>query len=617
MKLKLFGILFILFQMSYAQTPGIDIAKKNRQIKRTITSEPDSARFYIKEILAYKGKLHDTVYCSAYISYAYYHHLKNDTDSSLYYYSKALPLADRQKYPKLYARLLRNKASTYKRRGEHEEALKILATVEDICISINDQTGLAIVYGEIASNNNIMLRKDEGIHYLLKAIDILEKQNDKVYILSIKSSLANAYLDSGNLEFAADLYKEVLKEYKEQHVLKNYSIALLNYGDCLTRQKKYSEAQKILKDALPGLKKFNDQELIGIVYSKLGIIQKQKGRLNEAESLYHTAFQKVLANNSLKTISIGSEYIDILNSLNKISEALTVINSIDKPGLLEKANVQDRAYFENLKTTIYQKVNQTEKALLSLQNTLNLQDTLKTTGSSLATLKLQQEYQNRYQAKKSESLKNANSTLKEKLYESRINTLLPLLSICLLVFVIAMLYIVRYKSYRKKLVLAKTKKDQLLQEYQNTKTLNQINRQNLEHKKEELISGIVSLTTLEGNISRLIMMCKDNPENLCINTLKDQLQSLTSEKDYWTLFRKRFSETYAGFQNNLEKNFPALTKNDLFFCALLKLNLPYKDMATLMQVSPETIVKKKYRIKKKMGLETESELESILLNTAL
>ncbi|MHA3789788.1 hypothetical protein ACX0HA_16395, partial [Flavobacterium hauense] len=60
-----------------------------------------------------------------------------------------------------------------------------------------------------------------------------------------------------------------------------------------------------------------------------------------------------------------------------------------------------------------------------------------------------------------------------------------------------------------------------------------------------------------------------------------------------------------------------LSKNDLFFCALLKLNLPYKDMATLMQVSPETIVKKKYRVKKKMGLETESELENILLNTPL
>lgn len=604
-------------QLSYSQTSGIDIVKKNRQIKRTITSEPDSARFYIKEILAYKGKLHDTVYCSTYIAYAYYHHLKNNTDSSLYYYNKASAFTDRQKYPKIYARLLRNKAGTYKRRGENEEALQLLSTVEDICKSTNDDIGLAIVYGEIASNNNVLLRKDEAIRYLLKAIDILEKQNDKVYILSIKSSLANAYLETGNLEFAADLYKEVLKGYKEQNVVKNYSIALLNYGDCLTRQKKYTEAQKILNEAMPGLQKFNDQEIIGIVYSKLGIIKKQTGNIKEAEDLYRIALQKVLTKNSIKTIAIGTEYLQILNQLNKSSEALAVINLIDKPEFLEKTNIEDKADFESQKAIAYQKMNDPEKALLSIQNSLKLQDRLKKTENGITTLNLQQEYQNRYQAEKTESLKNANNSLKAEIYESRKNILYPLLGICLLVLTLAIIYIYNLKKYKTKLSIAKSRKAQLLLEYEKTKNLNQINRQNLEHKKEELVSGIVSLTTLEGNISKLIALCKENPENLCINTIRDQLQSLTSDKDYWTLFRKRFSENYAGFQNNLEKSYPALSKNDLFFCALLKLNLPYKDMATLMQVSPETIVKKKYRVKKKMGLETEYELENILLNTAL
>ncbi|MHA3787775.1 tetratricopeptide repeat protein, partial [Flavobacterium hauense] len=568
-------------QLSYSQTPGIDIVKKNRQIRRTITSEPDSARVYIKEILAYKGKLHDTVYCSTFMSYAYYHHLKNSTDSALYYYNKAATFADRQKFPKIYARLLRNKAGTYKKRGENEEALELLDIVEDIYKSTSDETGLALVYGEIASNNNLLLRRDEGIRYLLKAIEILEKQNNKEYILSIKSSLANAYLDTGNLEFAADLYKEILKGYKELNLVKNYSIVLINYGDCLTRQKKYPEAQKILNEALPGLKKFNDQEIIGVVYSKLGIIKRETNHLKESEILYRTAFQKVLTNNSPRIISIGSEYLDVLNQQNKTEEALSIIEQIDKTEFLEKANIHDRVYFENLKAEIFQKANKTDKALLSIQNSLKLQDTLKKSGTGMTTVKLQQEYQNKYQAERTESLKNTNSSLKQEINESRKNILFPL-GICLFVLVLAFIYVNNLKRHKTKLMLAKTKKEQLLREYENTKNLNKINRQNLEHKKEELVSGIVSLTTLEGNISRLITLCKENPENLCINTIKDQLVSLTSDKDYWTLFRKRFSENYAGFQNNLESSYPTLSKNDLFFCALLKLNLPYKDMATLM-----------------------------------
>ena len=157
----------------------------------------------------------------------------------------------------------------------------------------------------------------------------------------------------------------------------------------------------------------------------------------------------------------------------------------------------------------------------------------------------------------------------------------------------------------------------MLQEYEDVKKLNELSKQNLQYKTEELSSGIISLSSLEISISNLITLCKEKPEDVCIKNIKEQLEALTSEKNYWSVFKKRFSETYSGFQKNLGEQFPALTKNDLFFCALLKLNLPYKDMATLMQVTPETIVKKKYRVKKKMDIENESELESILLNTPL
>lgn len=617
MKQKLFCILVLVLQFTYAQTPGIDLLKKDRQIKRTMTFEPDSARFYIKEILSYKGKLHDTVYGNTYIAYAYYHQLKNNTDSSIYYYDHAQQFINEHKYPKLYARLLRNKAGAYKKRGENEEALKLLAITENIYRSINDETGLAIVYGEIASNHNILLHSDEAIRYLLKAIDILEKQNDKVYILSIKSSLANTYLYTGNLEFAADLYREVLKEWKAQNVIKNYSVALLNYGDCLTHQKKYTEAQKALNEALPGLKKFDDQEIIGIVYSKMGIIQLQQGNLTGAEQYYRMAFEKVLAKNSLKTISIGAEYIDILNRLKKYSEAIQVINRIENPELLQKASVFDKMSFEAQKAETYRQINDTDKAITSLENSLKLQNTLEKTADALATVKLQQEYQNSYQEKKRESLKSTNTSLKEKLYENRKGILFPLMSICLLLIVMVTTYIFKLKKHDQKLTLAKTKKEALQKDYEEAKNLNITHKESLENKKKELLSGIVSLTSIEGNISRLIALCKENPADLNIDNIRGQLESLTSDDDYWTLFRKRFSENYSGFQENLKKCFPALTKNDLFFCALLKLNLPYKDMATLMQVSPETIVKKKYRVKKKMGIESEPELESILLNTAL
>lgn len=617
MKQILLGSIFFLLQYSYAQNSGFNTQEKEKEIKRTMTSEPDSARLFIKQILNYKGKLHDTVYGNAYIAYGYYHNLKNDTDSSLYYYRRARPFINEYRYPKNYARLLRNRAGTHKRRGENEEALKILDKVEDIYKSLDDNVGLAIVYGEIASNYNLLLRNREAIHYLLKSLDLLENRNDKKYIVSVKASLANSYMNIGNFKFAEDLYLEALKAYKEQNVIKNYSVTLLNYGDCLIHQKKYAEAQKALNDALPGLIKFNDQEIIGFIYSKMGTIQLEQDNIKGAESYYHLAFQKVLANNSLKTIAVGTEYISILKRLGKIKEAMEIIRLIEKPDLMQKANVSDKMDFEKEKAELYQKINNTDKALLSLETRLKLQDTLNMTANNEAALKLQQEFQNKYQEKKKQSLKSTNASLKAELHQNRIVILLPMLGICLVLIAAATIYILKTKKHTEKLILARTKKEQLLQEYEKAKNLNLSHHENIESKTQELVSGMVSLASLDGNISRLITLCRENPDSLDIESIKGQLISLTSENDYWKLFKHRFNDTYKNFQANLSASFPALTKNDLFFCALLKLNLPYKDMATLMQVSPESIVKKKYRVKKKMEIESEQELDSILLHTPL
>lgn len=581
-------------------------------------SEPDSARIYIQQVLNYKGKMHDTIYGNTYNAFGYYHQLKNNTDSSLYFYNKALPYINEYKYPKLYGRILRNKAGSYKKRGEHTEALRLLEKAEPYYKAANDEKGIAVIYGEIASNYNVMLQSDEAINYLLKAINILEKTNDKNYLPTIKMSLANTYLNIGNLDFASDLYREVIKSHKELNLVKNYCIALLNYGDCLTRLKKYNEAQKALNDALPGFLKFNDHELVGATYSKLGRLQEEQGNYNGAESYYNVAFQKALAYSSPRTVEIGAEYMNVLNRLKKYDEALKIINSIEKPGLLNKANVSEKLFFENQKVETYRNINNPDKAITSLQNTLKLKDTLqKETDSNTETLKLQQEYQNKYQGQKNATLQSTNEHLKEELHSNRIVTLIPLLGACILLISIIIVYSLKNKENKKQLMLAKAKKELLEREYENIKKINRIHQENIEHKKQELVSGMISLSTLEGNISRLITLCKETPADLCIEDIKGQLQSLTSEKDYWNLFRKRFTETYSGFQKNLEKNYPALSKNDLFFCSILKLNLPYKDMSTLMQVSPETIVKKKYRVKKKMEIETEQELENILLNTPL
>lgn len=552
-----------------------------------------------------------------YIGYGIYYQLKNNTDSSLYYYNKALSYSNERKYPKQYARLLRNKAAAYKKRADYDEALKILDLAEEKYRSINDLEGIAIVYGDIASNYNLMLKSEDAIRYLLKSIAILEQKNDKFYIHNVKLSLANTYMNSGNNEFAADLYKEVLKGFQDQRSNKNYALALLNYGDCLARMKKYNEAKKIISEAISGLEKFNDDDVTAIGYSKLGIIETELNNLTSAEVYHQIAFLKAAKINSVRIVVIASDYLKTLNKLHKYDEAIKVINDVEKFAVKEKANINDKIYFESQKNITYQNNNDKDKALAALKTKLQLMDTLKKADKPICTIALQQEYQNKYQNRKRKSLKNINTSLKEELDHNKKAAMLPILSLSCILIGVAAICVRKNKKHKRTILHAKKSKDQLLSEYENKKELNRIHKENIDKKQNELTSNISVLTTLEGNINSLVNLCKEQPDNIAIENVKSQLQSLINDKDYWTLFRKRFNEANHNFQKNLHVRFPQLTENDLFFCSLLKLKLPNKDMGMLMQVSPESIVKKKYRIKQRMQITTEQELESILSSTPL
>ncbi|MFP8892199.1 MULTISPECIES: hypothetical protein [Chryseobacterium] len=72
-------------------------------------------------------------------------------------------------------------------------------------------------------------------------------------------------------------------------------------------------------------------------------------------------------------------------------------------------------------------------------------------------------------------------------------------------------------------------------------------------------------------------------------------------------FIHKFREAYSDFYDNLTKENPALTANDILFCAYIKLNFSNKEIAEYAHLSIRTVESKKYRLKKKLGISSESD----------
>lgn len=56
------------------------------------------------------------------------------------------------------------------------------------------------------------------------------------------------------------------------------------------------------------------------------------------------------------------------------------------------------------------------------------------------------------------------------------------------------------------------------------------------------------------------------------------------------------------FRNGVSRQYPNLTENDLRICVMLKCNLGTKEMATLLNITPDSMKKAKHRLRKKLAL---------------
>ena len=88
---------------------------------------------------------------------------------------------------------------------------------------------------------------------------------------------------------------------------------------------------------------------------------------------------------------------------------------------------------------------------------------------------------------------------------------------------------------------------------------------------------------------------------------------MNSEKD-WDLFKLYFEEVNKNFFKTLQKNCGQLTTGEQKLAALVKLNLSVKEAAAVLNISPDSLRKARYRLRRKLGLFDRENLADYLNN---
>jgi DNA-binding CsgD family transcriptional regulator len=160
----------------------------------------------------------------------------------------------------------------------------------------------------------------------------------------------------------------------------------------------------------------------------------------------------------------------------------------------------------------------------------------------------------------------------------------------------------------------KLESEQAILSLQNEKLATEIDTKN-----NELMSKAVQM----AHKNELLIGIKDDLEAIKtaseterLKSLKNLTRTLESEienKESWDQFLIYFNQTHQNFIHELQLKHPNLTQNDLRMCALTRLNMSNREMATLLNITITGIEQSRYRLKKRLNLTVEDDLSRYLM----
>ena len=136
-------------------------------------------------------------------------------------------------------------------------------------------------------------------------------------------------------------------------------------------------------------------------------------------------------------------------------------------------------------------------------------------------------------------------------------------------------------------------------------------------KQKELTSTTMSMARkneLILELKNLLLMNKSKFDNQQrYRSFMKKLNSAISDDADWRHFEVNFKELHNDFFETLLLHFPTLTSKDLKLCAYLKMNLTSKEIAPLMGISTRGVEIHRYRLRKKLELDSEDNISNFLI----
>ncbi len=568
---------------------------------------PDSAEYYLEKGETLSFKIDDRQgIVLAYDKRAGLAMNRSNYDLAFVYLRKADSLLQQMDWPREQAIIYGNFAGCYKDIGQLDSALAWNEKFIQLAASIDNQGFVA--YGKTIAGDIYQIKGQQALagRNYLEAVRVYEQVQDTVRLadalraLGVSQIYYGSYTDGyENLDKAIAIYKKsedyyylsqayrdvaggyfFQEKYPEATDYNNQSLALCTqiediYGEAqsLKSLAKIQVKQKQLDTALQtSLKALELYEAIDNPIELAGV-QRQLGEIYFLQKRYDL---------SLNAYQTAESKIDI-------SEVPPVLHDIYK-GLYQ----------------LYDATGEAPKALEAFEKYTVLSDSIYSVEKAAQLEELQLIYN---VEKKDQEIK----ILTQDLTLSSLRRQLLSLALIGLAIIAGLIFYGQYTRRKKEKAIAFERSQRQKAELEKE----QIEKAQIER---ELTAQVLQLCRK----NELLLNVKEEVESLSKSKEVNQEQAvrrlsrtisrnLESDQD-WQQFLSTFERVHPDFLNQLNQENQKLSPAEQRLACLLRMNLSSKEIATMLSISDEGVKKARYRLRKKLGLNSEVNLQKHLLH---
>jgi tetratricopeptide (TPR) repeat protein len=471
--------------------------------------------------------------------------------------------------------------------ADYYEKAQVLEKIADVYCEVNDyEKALPIYLEAIQQYNNV-----SKIENTFKILD----------------NISNLYLDIGlypNALYCLKLSRYFYLGHARNHITELMKNSL-NIGVAYGQQNILDSSLYFFKNALHYADIKNSPIEYGGILNNIGAIYSKKEQIDTALKYYNEAlflFKKIEYKKGVG-ISLGN-----IAYINKKEKKYT--EAIEKFLKSIQYLIEAKALYNLL--VVYQDISETYKdagkyneALFYNEKYLSLQDSISSNERINNLMQTEMHYKI---AQKDNELKILEQ---QKLLIQKENDIKEIRQYFLVGGLALFLFIgfLVFRNMRFSIRNIQLKQNLLAKEKQQLATDLELRNKDLENyafrivEKNEFLENlkkeIAALHGADQDIKRLLNISNSIRSNLHIDNEALELEN-------------KINEVYKGFMNKLDIKYPDLSKTEKRLCSLMVLDLSSKDIASILNIAPESVKKGRYRLRKKLNLESEEDISNFL-----